>query len=577
MPRASADKRDRPATRGTLFAFGILALIGAGATVITFMATVALQRETARSRLEAQANESTFQITRRYESAVTLLRTMRGLYYGSDQVRVDEFDTFIETSGFREVFPQFGVVAYAKRVRGAERAAFEAQARGAIADGGTGFADFAIQSPDGRDEYWPVVYAIPMPDGGEGLGWDLLNDPVRLPALERARDLGDAAVSGDAPVHATGKVGALFVVPMYATKDVPKTLEARRESFTGALGVSFSYEDFPLGALATDTLNQRGISVAMGPQGAEMAFFRPTGPQPRLASLYGELTVVRKLQLNATDQVDITYRASAAGLLSGFEHAVPFGVALTVLFASAAALLRIALMRRTSELNSLRQRYEFTSTISHQLRTPITKMRWALDAATESSAGGDRESMAAVKNDVLALNAIIEDLLLFLEWGEMRQLDRTAVNTPVSGIVDDALARIEDPAKARRVSADLGGAGSASILAQRNRLSTALWFLVDNALTYSPEGSPVSITAALEGPNVTIRVIDRGYGIPKTEQDQVWSYFYRGTNASLGKNAGSGVGIPLCAVIVHAHGGSVDFTSDENKGTTFTITLPVVR
>ena len=98
--------------------------------------------------------------------------------------------------------------------------------------------------------------------------------------------------------------------------------------------------------------------------------------------------------------------------------------------------------------------------------------------------------------------------------------------------------------------------------------------LLSNAIKYTPEGGGVRITMRQEGDTATIAVRDTGIGIPAGEQAQLFSRFFRSSNARASGVQGTGLGLAITRGIVEAHGGTIDFDSVEGSGTTFRVTLP---
>ena len=97
--------------------------------------------------------------------------------------------------------------------------------------------------------------------------------------------------------------------------------------------------------------------------------------------------------------------------------------------------------------------------------------------------------------------------------------------------------------------------------------------LFDNAIIYTKEGG-VTVTGKDQGDTVVVTIADTGIGIPASEQKDIFREFFRATNAIVGKNVGTGLGLFIVKTIVHGHGGTVACVSEENKGTMCTVTLP---
>jgi two-component system sensor histidine kinase KdpD len=100
--------------------------------------------------------------------------------------------------------------------------------------------------------------------------------------------------------------------------------------------------------------------------------------------------------------------------------------------------------------------------------------------------------------------------------------------------------------------------------------------LLDNALNYSPPGSPLTISAEVTGEKIVISVADRGKGIGDDEQARIFEKFYRG-RASRDHVVGTGLGLSIAKGIIEAHGGKIWVTSQPGKGSVFSFALPVFK
>jgi signal transduction histidine kinase len=112
------------------------------------------------------------------------------------------------------------------------------------------------------------------------------------------------------------------------------------------------------------------------------------------------------------------------------------------------------------------------------------------------------------------------------------------------------------------------------IRADRESIALALWNLLDNAVKYSPNGSPVQIELAREGICAAIRVRDHGTGIPESEQKEIFKKFVRGSASRDSSAQGAGIGLAMVQHILHAHQGTVRVESRPDDGSVFTILLP---
>jgi CHASE1-domain containing sensor protein len=217
---------------------------------LLFVAVVALfvfvsRRE--QSRIEAGfqtlASDIHQALRVRLDNTLAVLTSIEGLYLGSEQVTVDQFEAF----GVRQLRNLEGAtaLAWSPRVTESQRAAFERRGRSAgIEDYAvTEFApDRSLQAAEQRPWYVPVEALAPRAGNTVVLGFDLASEPVRLAALEEARDTGQAVASGVIPLAHTGERGLLVVLPVYALGAPADTVDARRRSLRGYAIAAFTVE-----------------------------------------------------------------------------------------------------------------------------------------------------------------------------------------------------------------------------------------------------------------------------------------------------------------------------------------------
>jgi signal transduction histidine kinase len=115
------------------------------------------------------------------------------------------------------------------------------------------------------------------------------------------------------------------------------------------------------------------------------------------------------------------------------------------------------------------------------------------------------------------------------------------------------------------------------IQADRDRLILAAHNLIGNALKYTPAGGKVTVTVKSENTQLVMEVADSGIGIEEQEQQLIFEKFYRSKDPRVGKITGSGLGLALAREVVRLHGGEITVRSELNSGSTFTLTLPVMK
>lgn len=236
----------------------------------------------------------------------------------------------------------------------------------------------------------------------------------------------------------------------------------------------------------------------------------------------------------------------------------------------------VAQLRQLEQLKS-----DFLSTVSHELKTPLTAIKTAIGLLLESKA--DRSSteerlLRNMQRNEERLAALVSDLLDMarLESGQMTLSQQTL---DVSEIVQEAvnILRPLAEAKQQQIVADLPG-NPLLVWADRRRLEQVLVNLLANAVKFAPQKGQVRVTVSplpVRSPAPSlfcISVSDNGPGIPPEEQAHIFDRFYRGSERRTG---GTGLGLSIAKSLVELHGGQLWVESAVGTGSTFRFTLPI--
>ncbi len=225
---------------------------------------------------------------------------------------------------------------------------------------------------------------------------------------------------------------------------------------------------------------------------------------------------------------------------------------------------------------------EFVSLAAHQLRTPLSAIKWTLKMLLDGDLGGiteeqrdfiektyqSNERMISLINDLLDVARIEEGRYLYkpapADFGEMasivvnycqEEIARKKIN------LDFKKPKIKLP----KVSVDV------------EKIELAIQNLLENAIKYTSSGGKIAVSLEYDKDKkeITFSVKDTGVGIPQDQQSRVFTKFFRGANVMRMEVEGSGLGLFISKNIVEAHGGKIWFESKEGQGTTFYIVLPV--
>ena len=226
-----------------------------------------------------------------------------------------------------------------------------------------------------------------------------------------------------------------------------------------------------------------------------------------------------------------------------------------------------------------KEQQQFIADVSHELRTPLTVLRGSLEVALEEERPAEeyREAIGNALLEVRHLSRLSQNLL-FLVRGESGRITLSFANLDLARLVSD-LVRDLVPAAADRGLAVLAEIPERPITAfvDADRLRQVFHNLFENAMRYTPEGGSIRVRLTESPGEARMEVSDTGIGIPEKDVPFVFERFFRSDRARRAYSGGSGLGLSIVRWIVEAHKGRIAVASEVGKGSTFTVTLPLVR
>ena len=225
-------------------------------------------------------------------------------------------------------------------------------------------------------------------------------------------------------------------------------------------------------------------------------------------------------------------------------------------------------------------RDSFITNVSEQLLKPTQSLEELADTLEqgESSRASIECHAAELRQSCAHMEHMVSDLLLLIKAQE--PVLPTADNRiNVMEQVESVIQAHREEAERRGIVLEANGDGSLDINGERDQIQAALAKLVENAITYSPDGVGVNISVkpSDDGSQVLISVLDRGCGIAQKEQGRVFERFYRGGNQNERSGDGIGLGLAIVKHVALTHHGSASVWSSPGQGSTFTLTLPLAR
>jgi two-component system phosphate regulon sensor histidine kinase PhoR len=225
------------------------------------------------------------------------------------------------------------------------------------------------------------------------------------------------------------------------------------------------------------------------------------------------------------------------------------------------------------------QRKEFVSNVSHELRTPLTAIQGLSETLIEFP-DLDKEKRAyfidVIHTHSMRLESIIENLLTLSKIEKETEIDEIDfIDESITLALSNAIFLCKDKALKRNIDIILHNAEDITFKHNSSLIEQAIINLLNNAIKYSDGNSEIIITVVKQNHDIKISVADQGSGIPEEHLSRLFERFYRVDKARSRQLGGTGLGLSIVKHIALAHKGTVTVTSEINKGSVFSIILPL--
>jgi signal transduction histidine kinase len=256
-------------------------------------------------------------------------------------------------------------------------------------------------------------------------------------------------------------------------------------------------------------------------------------------------------------------------------------LALSVLFTTiilivfVTALTQIMKQRQISEIKT-----DFINNMTHEFKTPIATINLALDSIKNPKIIDDKEKVTRylrmIREENKRMHAQVENVL------RISKLEKNELNISKEGInlhdlIEDAISHVELIVEDRKGHVETGlMATKSSVLANETHFINVLVNILDNAIKYSPEAPKITVETVNVGNNILVSIKDEGSGMSKAAVKRVFEKFYREHTGNIHNVKGHGLGLAYVKRIVEDHSGHISVTSEKEKGSTFTIKLPLI-
>jgi signal transduction histidine kinase len=230
---------------------------------------------------------------------------------------------------------------------------------------------------------------------------------------------------------------------------------------------------------------------------------------------------------------------------------------------------------RLTELNE--KKSDFIAKISHELRTPMTSIKGAMDyistrvskiSRTDKDAGDLMEFLDVIKNNADRLVRMVNDTL-DIERIESGMFDLHFSEVDLIALIKEVIISFQSITGERNIIFKIVANPKVLITADEDRIRQVLINLVSNAINYSPDNAEIQFNVTESDKTVTVTLKDEGPGIPVEVQEKIFDKFY-----TIGKRYGTGLGLAICRGIIEMHNGEINVLKDIKKGSAIYFTLP---
>jgi signal transduction histidine kinase len=220
---------------------------------------------------------------------------------------------------------------------------------------------------------------------------------------------------------------------------------------------------------------------------------------------------------------------------------------------------------------------EFMSLASHQLRTPLTTMRWSfgrLNRSLRDRMNATEEKLLQEAKGAAGRMAHTIDTMLAISRVEAGKISLEVSEIKLGNTINEVRTEVRDEYDLKRQSFVIDCPPGVHVHTDQYVFKEILRNLFTNAIKYTPNGGKIHVRVTTLHQHVQIDISDTGYGIPANQQEKIFSKFFRGDNIVQRDTEGTGLGLYLVFLLVKLLGATIFFVSEEGRGTVFTLLLP---
>lgn len=569
-----------PGVKSYVLAAALVLVLGLTVTIFSWYAEKQRLEDQNQTKVAEQAEAVRSDITNRLNIYEQILHGASGLFEASDSVSRAEWSMFIQKYNLQNSYPGINGLGYAEYVTAPALPSYTEALKS------EGFTDFSVMPEGERSDYAPITYVEPFNETSrKSVGFDVLSDPARRKAAEKARDSGDVDISDKIVLlsdSATRQPGFAMYLAVYNKASLPKNTDERKANLKGYIFAGYRAENFFGQALDKASFDAYSdIEIFDGKETNENALLYrsknfDTGSPDKLSKQFTIKTFGREWTyrfsglVNADPSTD--HRASMIFIGGATLSVAIAGFLFLVMLTRARAIVY-------SEQNEAQQaKDDLLSLASHQLRTPATAVKQYLGMMLEGYTGKiSKKQLPALQKAYSSNERQLDTInqILYVAKADAGRLSINPNNFDINYLVDDIGLEVSDSLEERGQSIKIERPSRKhKVYADEASIRMVIENLVSNASKYSTSGAEITIKTGTRGVETFVSITDQGVGIDEKDFDKLFKKFSRIDNDLSLQVGGSGIGLYIDKVLIELHGGHIDAKSKLGEGSTFTIFLP---